>query len=106
VLDRVRRQWAISPVAVFAVGAWLWTLRDGIRGPDVSMGIMLVGAAVLLAWLAGFAGTASGSPAGPRRRTWPELGVAVSHMTADPLGILRAGLALQLTGFAVLVFLR
>jgi hypothetical protein len=30
----------------------------------------------------------------------------VSHMTADPLRILRAGLALQLTGFAVLVFLR
>jgi hypothetical protein len=63
-------------------------------------------AAVLLAWLAGFAGTASGSPARPRRRTWPELGVAVSHMTADPLGILRAGLAMPLTGFAVLVFLR
>src|SRR3954469_19191826 len=67
-------------------------LRDGIRGPDVSTGVMLVGAAVLLAWLPGFAGTASGSPARARRRTWPELAVAVSHMTADPLGILRAGL--------------
>jgi hypothetical protein len=91
---------------VFAVAAWLWPLRDGIRGPDVSTGVMLIGAAVLLAWLAGFAGTASSSPAGPQRRTWPELGVAVSHMTAGPLGILRAGRALQLTGFAVLMFLR
>lgn len=70
---------------VFAVGAWLWAHRDGIRGPDVSTGVMLVGAAALLAWLAGFAGTASGSPAGPQRRRWPELGVAVSHMTAGPL---------------------
>jgi hypothetical protein len=42
---------------VFAVAAWLWPLRDGIRGPDVSTGVMLIGAAVLLAWLAGFAGT-------------------------------------------------
>ena len=89
---------------VGGVGAWLWTLRDGISGPDVSMGVMLVGAAVLLAWLAGFAGASSRSRT--ERRTWPDLGVAVSHMTRDPLGILRAGLALQLAGFAVLVFLR
>jgi hypothetical protein len=91
---------------VFAVGAWLWSLRDGISGPDVSTGVMLVGVAVLLAWLAGFAGAGSRSRAAPRSRTWPDLGVAVFHMTEDPLGILRAGLALQLTGFAVLLFLR
>jgi hypothetical protein len=36
----------------------------------------------------------------------PELGVALVHLTDDPLGILRAGLALQLTGFAVLVIVR
>ena len=98
---------AIALLAIgylFGVGAWLWTLRDGISGPDVSNGVMLVGAAVVLAWLAGFAG--AGSRPGARRRTWPDLGVAVLHVTEDPLGILRAGLALQLTGFAVLVFLR
>jgi hypothetical protein len=91
---------------VIAVGGWLWTLRDGISGPDVSTGAMLVGAAVLLAWLVGFAGAASRSSARRRRRSWPDLAVAVLHMTEDPLGILRAGLALQLTGFAVLLFLR
>ena len=88
---------------VVAVGAWLWTLRDGITGPDMSTGAMLVGAAVLLAWLVGFAGAASGSSA---KRRWPDLAAAVLHMAEDPLGILRAGLALQITGFAVLVFLR
>jgi hypothetical protein len=30
----------------------------------------------------------------------------VTHVTADPLAILRAGIALQLTGLAVLMFLR
>jgi hypothetical protein len=89
-----------------AVGAWLWTLRDGITGTDVSTGVMLVGAAVLLAWLAGFAGAGSRSRATPHRRTWPDLGAAVLQMSADPLAILRAGLALQLIGFAVLLFLR
>jgi hypothetical protein len=61
---------------------------------------------VLLALLAGFAGPGGESRAAPERRTWPDLGVAVFNMTDDPLGILRAGLALQLTGFAVLSFLR
>jgi hypothetical protein len=63
----------------------------------------LVGAAVLLAWVAGFAGAGWGSRVTPRRRTWPDLGVALFHMTEDPLAILRIGLALQLTGFAVLL---
>jgi hypothetical protein len=91
---------------VIAVGGWVWTLRDGISGPDVSSGASSSAAAVLRAWLVGFAGAASGSSARRRRRTWPDLAVAVLHMTEDPLGILRAGLALQLTGFAVLLFLR
>jgi hypothetical protein len=34
------------------------------------------------------------------------LRIALLHFTADPLGILRAGLTLQLTGFAVLVIVR
>jgi hypothetical protein len=56
--------------------------------------------------LIGFAGPGGQSRAAPERRTWPDLGVAVFNMTDDPLGILRACLALQLTGFAVLSFLR
>jgi len=52
--------------------------------------------------LIGFAGPGGQSRAAPERRTWPDLGVAVFNMTDDPLGILRACLALQLTGFAVL----
>jgi hypothetical protein len=48
-----------------AVGAWLWTLRDGITGTDVSTGVMLVGAAVPSAWLAGFAGAGSRSRHAP-----------------------------------------
>ena len=99
---------ALASAYVLAVGLWLWSLRDGISGPDVSTGLLLVGAAVLLAWLAGIAGAGWRRTALPPRhtRTLPELGVALLHLTDDPLGILRAGLALQLTGFAVLVFLR
>src|SRR3954449_6386283 len=69
---------AALPIAyVLGVGAWLWTLREGISGPDVSMGLILVGVAVLLAWLAGFAGTAGGPPpARPARgRMCAQLGV-------------------------------
>jgi hypothetical protein len=89
---------------VVGVGAWLRALRDGISGPDVSTGVTLVGAAVLLAWLTGVAGAGS-RPRSPTR-TRPDLGVALLHRAAAPLGILRAGLAVQLAGFAVLVFLR
>lgn len=99
---------ALATVYVLAVGAWLWTLRHGITGADVSTGLVLVGAAVLLAWLAGVTGVGwpSKAPARPARRTWPELCGAVLHLTDHSLGILRAGMALQLAGFAVLVLVR
>jgi hypothetical protein len=99
---------ALASSYVVAVGAWLWSLRDGIRGSDVSTGLLLVGVAVLLTWLAGFVGAGWRRTAPPPRptRTLPELGVALLRLTDDPLGILRAGLALQLTGFAVLVIVR
>jgi len=96
---------ALATAYVLAVGAWLWTLRDGISGPDVSIGLVLVGAAVLLAWLAGVAGLAwpPSNIAQRPARTWSEWRSAVLHLTDDPLGILRVGMTLQLTGFAVLV---
>jgi hypothetical protein len=99
---------ALAITYVLAVGVWLWTLRDGISGPNVSTGLMLVGGAVLLAWLAGITGARWRPTASPRpgRRTWPELCGPVLHLTDDPLGILRAGLALQIAGFAVLVIVR
>jgi|SRR3954447_694279 len=99
---------ALATAYVLAVGAWLWTLRDGISGPDVSTGLVLVGAAVLLAWLAGVTGVGwpSNAPARRAGRTRPEWRGAVLHLTDDPLGILRVGMALQLTGFAVLVLVR
>ena len=97
---------ALATAYVVAAGAWLWTLRDGIGGPDVSTGLVLVGAAVLLAWLAGVTDVSGPSSARARRahRTWPEWCGALLHIADDPLGILRVGMALQLTGFAVLVF--
>ena len=45
---------------VIAVGVWLWSLRREISGPDVSTGLLLVGAAMLLAWLAGVSGAVPG----------------------------------------------
>jgi hypothetical protein len=98
----------LASAYVVAVGAWLRSLRDGISGPDVSIGLLLVGVAMLLAWPAGFvgAGWQSTVPRPRTTRTLPELGVALLHLTDDPLGILRAGLALQLAGFAVLVIVR
>jgi hypothetical protein len=98
---------ALAVAYVVGVGAWLWSLRDGVSGPRVSIGLMLVGAAVLLAWLAGITGAwrpATCPP--PRRRSWAELGAAAGRMADDPLGILRAGVALQLIGFLLLVAAR
>src|SRR3954454_16361319 len=82
---------ALATAYVLAVGAWLWTLRHGISGPDVSTGLVLVGAAVLLAWLAGVTGVGwpSNAPARRAGRTRPEWRGAVLHLTDDPLGILR-----------------
>jgi hypothetical protein len=69
---------------------------------------MLVGVAVLLAWLTGIVGVGWGrmTPSPPPMRSWPDLCGTGLHLTDDPLGILRVGLALQLTGFAVLVIVR
>jgi hypothetical protein len=37
---------ALAASYVLAVGVWLWSLRDGITGPDVSTGVMLIGIAI------------------------------------------------------------
>jgi hypothetical protein len=99
---------ALASSYLVAVGAWLWTLRDGISGPDVSTGLVLVGAAVLLAWLGGVtsAGWPSHALTPSAKPTWPDLRRALRHVSDDPLGIVRAGMTLQLTGFAVLVLVR
>ena len=94
---------------VVAVGAWLWSLRHQISGPDVGTGLLLVGAAMLLAWLAGVAGAVPGvrSLTSPRSHDGNGRGAGVLHRLADhPLAILRLGLALQLAGFFVLAAIR
>jgi hypothetical protein len=94
---------------VVAVGAWLWSLRHQITGPDVSTGLLLVGAAMLLAWLAGVAGAVPGlrSLRSPRWRDGNGRGAGVLHLLTDhPLAILRLGLALQLAGFFVFAAIR
>ncbi len=97
----------LASAYVFAVAAWLWTLRDGVSGPNMSTGLVLVGAAVLVAWLGGITGAGRTSGSSPQTtRTWRELRHALRHLTGDPLGILRAGMTLQLAGFAVLVLVR
>ena len=91
---------------VVAVGAWLWSLRHQISGPDVSTGLLLVGAAMLLAWLAGVAGAVPGvrSLTSPRSHDGNGRGASVLHRLTDhPLAILRLGLALQFAGFVALV---
>jgi hypothetical protein len=91
---------------VVAVAAWLWSLRDQISGPDVSTGLLLVGAAMLLAWLAGVAGAVPGlrSLTSPRSHDGNGRGAGVCHRLTDhPLAILRLGLALQFAGFLALV---
>jgi hypothetical protein len=88
------------------VGAWLWSLRHGISGPGISTGLMLVGVAVVVAWLAGVAGLVwQPPPTRPRRRSWPQLGLAILDLSDDPLAVLRLGFAVQLSGFAALVIL-
>jgi hypothetical protein len=97
---------ALAVAYVLAVGAWLWSLRHHISGPDVSTGLLLVGAAMLLAWLAGVAGAVPGvrSLTSPRWRHWDGRGAGVCHHLAEhPLAILRLGLALQFAGFIALV---
>jgi hypothetical protein len=97
----------LAVVYVVAVAAWLWSLRSGISGPRMSTGVTLLGTAVLLAWLMGVAGAWRPGPCPPpRTRSWAELGAAITKLADDPLGILRAGLALQLVGFVLLVALR
>jgi hypothetical protein len=92
---------------VLGVGAWLWSLRHGISGPTIGTGLMLVGVAVVVAWLAGVAGLDwRPRPTRPRRRGWPQLGVAILDLSDDPLAILRLGFAVQLSGFAALVILQ
>src|SRR4051794_1812191 len=91
---------------VIAVGAWLWSLRHHISGPDVSTGLLLVGAAMLLAWLAGVSGVAPGvrSLTSPRWRDGNGRCVGICHrLSQHPLAILRLGLALQFAGFVALV---
>jgi hypothetical protein len=94
---------------VVAVGAWLWSMRHHISGPDVSTGLLLIGAAMLLAWLAAVAGAVPGlrSLRSPRWHDGNGRGAGVLHRLTDhPLAILRLGLALQLAGFFVLVAIR
>src|SRR3954449_11298592 len=91
---------------VIAVGAWLWSLRHEISGRDVSTGLLLVGAAMLLAWLAGVSGAAPGVRSLTSRR-WHDgnrRAASIFHRLTDhPLAILRLGLALQFAGFVALV---
>jgi hypothetical protein len=76
---------ALASAYVLAVGAWLWSLRDGISGADVSSGLLLVGVAVLLAWVAGVmgAGWRPTALSPPPTRTWPDLAIALLHLTGD-----------------------
>jgi hypothetical protein len=90
---------------VVAVTVWLWSLRHRVTGPDVSTGLLLVGAAVLLAWLAGAVGAVPRAKAA-RARTMSGVAAGLGHVVEHPLGILRLGLAIQLAGFAALVALR
>jgi hypothetical protein len=97
---------ALAMAYVGAVGTWLWSLRHPISGPDLSTGILLVGAAMLLAWIAGVAGAASGmkSLESPRWHGWDGRSASLCHhLAAHPLLILRLGLFLQIAGFVALV---
>lgn len=93
---------------VIAVGAWLWSLRHQIGAPDVSTGLLLVGAAMVLARLAGVAEAVPHRAGIPAVAPWHgpgAIGAGVYHLTRHPLGILRFGLLVQLGGFLALVAL-
>jgi hypothetical protein len=99
---------SLAIVYVAAVLVWLWSLRHHIAGPDVSTGLLLVGAAMLLAWLAGVAGAVPGtrSLVSADWRDADERAVSLRHrLLAHPLAILRVGLVLQFAGFVTLVAL-
>jgi hypothetical protein len=96
---------ALAVGYVVAVTVWLWSLRHRVTGPDVSTGLLLVGAAVLLTWLAGAVGAVPRARAA-RARTMSGVVAGVGHVVEHPLGILRLGLVIQLAGFAALVALR
>jgi hypothetical protein len=99
---------ALAVGYVVAVTVWLWSLRHRVTGPDVSTGLLLVGAAVLLAWLAGAVGAVPRAEATvtPRARTRSGVVAGFGHFAEHPLGVLRLGLAIQLAGFAASVALR
>jgi hypothetical protein len=120
-LRRAERRHKIHRGAV-AVGVVTGLARRGdaeavaLQGPEdivVDPGVhglrgAAAGVAVVVAWLAGVAGLVwrpPSPPTRPRRRNWPQLGVAILDMSADPLAILRLGFAVQLSGFAALVIL-
>src|SRR4051812_21120953 len=93
---------------VAAVVVWLWSLRHDIAGPDVSTGLLLVGAAMLLAWLAGVAGAVPGTRSLSSAGSLEPDERAVTRRPRgleQPLAILRVGLVLQFAGFLTLVAL-
>jgi hypothetical protein len=97
---------ALAIAYVGAVAVWLWSLRHRISGPDVSTGLLLVGAAMLLAWLAGVAGAVPGmrSLTSPRWQDWHGRTAGLCHhLVEHPLLILRLGLVIQVAGFFALV---
>jgi hypothetical protein len=102
---------AIATLALaYAVGVavWLWSLRGGITGARVSVGLVLVGAAVLVAWFAGVAGVEAGpSPrSSVRERSGARASGCILRLAEDPLDTLRLGLVVQVVGFSLLVALR
>jgi hypothetical protein len=91
---------------VVAVGVWLWSLRHQITGPEVSTGLLLVGAAMLLAWLAGVAGAVPGvrSLTSPRSHDGNGRGAGVSHRLTDhPLPSCASAWPFNSPGFLALV---
>src|SRR3954465_5759104 len=85
---------ALAVGYVVAVTVWLGGLGPRVTGPDVSTGLLLVGAAVLLAWLAGAVGAVPRARAA-RARTVSGVVAGFGHVVEHPLGILRLGLAIQ-----------